>query len=409
MMDVERIRKDLETLAGCTATPGEGITRLAFTPEEIKARGYLKGEMEAAGLEVSQDTAGNIFGRRRGRRDDAPPVLFGSHIDSVVHGGAFDGTAGIVAALEAMRHFHTEGIETEHPLEMVVMTEEEGGRFGSGLWGSRAMAGKVTRKEVEENTDAHGVTKARALQEFGIDPARVPEAARKPGSIKAFLELHIEQGPVLEEEGFDAGIVDSIVGIRILNVTVRGRSDHAGTTPMDYRRDPLVGASRVVAAIDGIARNAGHGAVATVGMLTAEPGAFNIIPGEVRFTVDLRCSQEDVIEHINGEIERTLDEVCHHAGLEWSLEHRLTVQPVQVDSQIIRTFQDVAREKGISAHVMPSGAGHDAMVMAAVAPMGMLFVPSRSGKSHCPEEWTDYDKVAKGAELLEGAVRRLAG
>lgn len=408
MLRVERIRSDLETLAKFTSTPGEGVTRLAFTNEEIKARKYLEKEMLEAGLVIYHDNAGNIFGRREGKNKDAPPVMFGSHIDSVVNGGAFDGAAGVVTALEAMRYINENNIETEHPLEMVIMTEEEGGRFGSGVWGSRAMAGKVTEDEIFKGVDKENITKAEALKDFGIDPSSVKQAVRKPGSIKAFIELHIEQGPVLEQKGIDTGIVESIVGIRTFFVTIKGKADHAGTTPMDFRKDSLVGASMIISAIDTLAREAGNGAVATVGMITVKPGAFNIVPEEVQFSIDLRCSSNETITFLSSAIQEKLEKVCSSRELGFNWEERLAVDPVKINDTVIKAFREVAEEKNISSHIMPSGAGHDAMVMAEIAPVGMIFVPSRNGKSHCPEEWTDYDKVAKGAEMVLGAILKLA-
>ncbi|MBN1332520.1 MAG: Zn-dependent hydrolase [Synergistales bacterium] len=409
MVRVDRIRKDLEFLAGITSTPGEGVTRLAFSGEETRAREYLRKEMEAAGLELYRDNAGNLFGRREGRLKDAPVVMFGSHIDSVVHGGAFDGPAGIISALEAMRVIKEQSIETSLPLEMVIMTEEEGGRFGSGVWGSRAMAGRVSREEIFEGRDKEGITKAEAMRSFGLDPEKVRDAERAPGSIRAFLELHIEQGPILENNGKDVGIVESIVGIRTFFVTIRGKADHAGTTPMEFRKDALVGASRVFSEVDTIARRSGKGTVATVGMVNVRPGAFNIVPEEVHFSIDLRASSEEVIEKAAREMKRFLEDQCSEQGLEFLWEERLAVPPVNIDPTIRDVFVQVSEEKNISTHLMASGAGHDAMVMASVAPVGMIFVPSRNGKSHCPEEWTDYEQVAKGADLLLGAVIKLAG
>lgn len=409
MVRVDRIRKDLESLAEMTSTPGQGVTRVSFSPEETRAREYLRKEMEDAGLRVYLDHAGNLFGRREGRLENVPPVMFGSHIDSVVHGGAFDGPAGVIAALEVMRVINEQAIETSHPLEMVIMTEEEGGRFGSGVWGSRAMVGLVYREEIFEGRDKQGITKAEAMRSFGLDPEKVQQAKRPPGSIKAFLELHIEQGPILESNGKEVGIVESIVGIRTFFVTVKGKADHAGTTPMEFRKDALVGAGRVFTEIDRIARRSGRGTVATVGMVNVRPGAFNIVPEEVQFSIDLRDSSGEVIEKATGEIRKCLQETCSELGLEYLWEERLAVPPVQIDPSIRDVFVRVSTEKNISAHLMASGAGHDAMVMARVAPVGMIFVPSKNGKSHCPEEWTDYEQVAKGADLLLGAVIELAG
>jgi len=295
--------------------------------------------MQLAGLEIHTDTAGNMFGRKAGRNNDLPVVMFGSHIDSVVHGGAFDGAAGVVTALEIMRVIHEENISTSHPLEMAVMTEEEGGRFGSGVWGSRAMTGNVSKDEIYRGKDKKGISKAQALEGFGIDPSSVNEAARKKGTIKAFLELHVEQGPVLEQKGVDTGIVNSIVGIRTFFVTVWGNADHAGTTPMEYRKDALTGASRVIAGLDPTVRKAGNGAVGTVGMLNLEPGAFNIVPEKVEFSIDLRCSDGETIDSVAKNIKGELEQVCADIDLKYQWEEKLSVPPVIIDPAIISIFR----------------------------------------------------------------------
>ncbi|HHW55761.1 MAG: Zn-dependent hydrolase [bacterium] len=408
MIKVERIRKDLETLAQFTATPGAGVTRMAFSPEERQAREYLQREMEAIGLEVYTDAVGNLFGRRAGKDPEAPVVMIGSHIDSVKNGGPFDGAAGVVAALEIARALQDMGKETVHPIEVVVMTEEEGGRFGSGLFGSRAMVDGISQEELTGTFDEERISKAEAMKAFGLDPDKVREAVRKPGSVKAFLELHIEQGPVLESTGTKIGIVESIVGIRTFFVTIYGSADHAGTTPMNMRRDALVAASRVITAIDGIAREAGENTVGTVGSIQVKPGSNNVVPAEVRFSIDLRDGDNEVIERATAKIKQVLAEVCEAANLTYTWEEALSVPPVATEAKIIDIVAEAAQRKNISFRMMPSGAGHDAMVMARLAPVGLLFVPSRDGKSHCPEEWTDYEDIALGAELYLDAVLALA-
>jgi allantoate deiminase len=408
LIKVERIRKDLETLAQFTATPGAGVTRMAFSPEERQAREYLQREMEAIGLEVYTDAVGNLFGRRAGKDPEAPVVMIGSHIDSVKNGGPFDGAAGVVAALEIARALQDMGKETVHPIEVVVMTEEEGGRFGSGLFGSRAMVDGISQEELTGTFDEERISKAEAMKAFGLDPDKVREAVRKPGSVKAFLELHIEQGPVLESTGTKIGIVESIVGIRTFFVTIYGSADHAGTTPMNMRRDALVAASRVITAIDGIAREAGENTVGTVGSIQVKPGSNNVVPAEVRFSIDLRDGDNEVIERATAKIKQVLAEVCEAANLTYTWEEALSVPPVATEAKIIDIVAEAAQRKNISFRMMPSGAGHDAMVMARLAPVGLLFVPSRDGKSHCPEEWTDYEDIALGAELYLDAVLALA-
>jgi len=408
LIKVERIRKDLETLARFTATPGKGVTRMAFTPEERQARDYLEQEMRSIGLEVYTDAAGNLFGRRAGREPGAPVVMLGSHIDSVKSGGPFDGAAGVVAALEIARALQELGKETVHPIEVVVMTEEEGARFGSGLYGSRAMVDGISPEEMTGTFDEEGISKAEAMRAFGLDPDRVREAVRKPGSVKAFLELHIEQGPILEAAGTKIGIVESIVGIKTIFVTINGSADHAGTTPMPMRRDALVGASQVITAINRIAREAGENTVGTVGMLQVKPGSSNVVPAEVKFSIDFRDGKNEVIERVEREIKKELAAVCEAANLTYTWEEALAVPPVATEPKIIDIVAEAARRRNISYRLMPSGAGHDAMVMARLAPVGLLFVPSRGGKSHCPEEWTDYEDIALGAELYLDAVLALA-
>lgn len=328
--DLDRIRKDLENLALFNATPGKGLTRFSLTPEDRGARDYLSGRLRELGVHVYEDAAANLFGRREGGDPSLPPIMMGSHIDSVRHGGNFDGQAGVVAALEVLRCLEERGVRTAHPVEMIAMIEEGGGRFGAGFLSSRAMTRGVTREELEQRKDEDGVTLAEALTRFGFDPARVAEARRKPGEVRTFLEMHIEQGPVLEREGFELGIVTSIVGTDLTRVTVEGRPDHAGTTPMDMRRDALRTAYRA--------------------------------------------------------------------------EQLLEVGPVELDEGIRRVLQDQADGLGFSWRAMSSGAGHDAMIMAPFFPTGMIFVPSKGGRSHCPEEWTDYEDLQKGVELLYHAV-----
>ena len=382
MIKVEQIKKQLEALAQFNATPGVGVTRMAFTPEERQARDYLRREMEAVGLEVYTDAAGNMFGRREGTDSMAAPVMIGSHLDTVRHGGAFDGAAGVVVALEVARVMQERKLATTHPVEVVVLTEEEGGRFGAGLYGSRAM---VSDLSVElDKTDADGITQRQAMQDFGFDPERIGEAVRKPGSIKAFLELHIEQGPVLEKKRTSLGIVETIVGIRTISVTIHGRADHAGTTPMEMRRDALVGASKVIVAINEIARTIGNQTVATVGTIDLKPGAFNVVPAQVEFTVDLRAPAEGLLVKATEKMERMLGQVCGELGLEYVWDQRLGVSPVTTDKEIVELITEIAVAKGFSSRKMVSGAGHDAMVMAQLCPIGLLFVPSREGKAIAP-------------------------
>lgn len=397
---VERIKKDIEELARFNSTPGQGLTRFSFTEEDRKAREYIKGQMKEAGLEVYEDAAGTVVGRRAGMYNDLPVVMIGSHFDSVKNGGNFDGPAGVVAALEIARVLKERNIKTRHPMEFVAMIEEEGGRFGAGLFGSRAMVGKVTRPELYTFKDKNGITTAEAMKEFGFNPENIERAKREPGSIKAFIELHIEQGPVLEAENRDIGIVDTIVGLRHYEVEITGRPDHAGTTPMNMRADALVLSSAAVLEINRLAKEAGEGTVATVGDLKVSPGAANIVPGKVVFTIDVRSRRENIIEDIACKVEKLLEEKCKAEGFTFKMDCKISVPPVHVPGYFIENLKAKCEELGFSYRQMTSGAGHDAMIMAAMTDICLLFVPSKNGRSHCPEEWTDYDQLQKGVELI---------
>lgn len=403
---LERLERDLKALAQFTATPGAGVTRFSFTPEDRAAREYIKAEMAKAGLSVREDAAGTVIGRREGEVA-GPVVMVGSHFDSVKHGGPFDGTAGVVAALEIARALQEHNVKTRYPIEFIAMIEEEGGRFGGGLFGSRAMAGKVSQEELVRNKDAQGISTAEAMAAFGFPPENIKAAERRPEDLKAFFELHIEQGPVLEAEGIDVGVVDTIVGIVEYEVEITGRPDHAGTTPMTMRADALVAASRVIQAVERLAREAGGGAVGTVGRLEVAPGAANIVPGRVRFTVDFRAKDGRTLADLVAGLKKALHEACQ-GEVTFNLTEKLSVPPVVLPESIRELFVREAEARGISTKVMLSGAGHDAMVLAGLTDVGLIFVPSRGGRSHCPEEWTDYAALKKGVDVLLGTILQIA-
>lgn len=404
----DRIKRDIQELARFNATPGRGLTRFSFSPEDKMAREYIKEQMEAAGLKVYQDAAGTVIGRREGTDGSLPCIMVGSHFDSVKNGGNFDGPAGVVTGLEIARVLNENGIKTKYPIEFVALVEEEGGRFGAGLFGSRAMVGKVSEKELAENRDENGITTGEAMKNFGLDPRSIESAKRLPGSVKAFMELHIEQGPVLEAAGKDIGIVNTIVGLRHYEVEITGRPDHAGTTPMDMRADALVLAARVITGINQMAKEAGEGTVATVGSLKVSPGATNIVPGRVVFTMDIRSAKEENIQAIIDGAKALLEEGCAGGDLSFSINNKIAVSPVHVPGYMTDIFKEKCEKLGFSYKEMISGAGHDAMVMAEITDSCLIFVPSKDGRSHCPEEWTDYEQIQKGAQLMLEALLEIA-
>jgi allantoate deiminase len=403
-VQVGRIQRNIEEAARLNASPELGITRFSYTEEHKRAQEYVIEEMKAAGLEIRIDAVGNIFGRREGAVPGRRPVLIGSHIDTVKNGGAFDGMAGLAVGLEIARVLQEMNAQTTHPVEIISIVEEEGGRFSSGLLGSRTMAGRVSRKDLDNFSDEDGVTIAEAMKDFGLDPERLQEAVLSPQEIEAYIELHIEQGPVLENEGLDLGIVDSIVGITAYEVEINGRPDHAGTTPMNMRYDALAAASRIIQGIRGFAGEKNDGTVATVGKLELSPGAVNIVPGRVVFTFESRSKNFSSVEDVVKKINVLLQHVCEGDGLSYSMKKLVELEPTPMNGEIVSRLEQSAKELGIPHRKMHSGAGHDAMFMAGITKAGLIFVPSKNGRSHCPEEWSEYEKIARGAELILDAL-----
>lgn len=406
---VERIQKDIESLAQYSQVQGIGCTRFTYTKEFAQARDYIAAQMKAAGLSVREDAVGTVIGRMEGKNPSAPIIMTGSHFDTVKTGGRFDGAAGVVAALETARTLHDEGFVPERPIEFVALPEEEGARFGGGLFASRAMCGQLYENELESYKDSEGVSMAQAMREYGLDPAKADEARRKKGEIGMFLELHIEQGPVLEKEKVDVGIVEAIVGIKCFNVYVYGRSDHAGTTPLNMRADTMLATARAIVAGTDKAKELDDGTVVTFGRVETQPGAFNIVAKETLFDIDCRSKTLESVDKVIAAVKASLEQSqAENPGLSFRLVEKLTAQPVLMKPEVQELLEQQAAEAGISTRKMLSGAGHDAMVMGSLCDVAMIFVPSKDGRSHVPEEWTDYEDLRKGAELLCRCVRQLA-
>lgn len=406
--NINRIKNDIEQLSKFNLSPGRGLTRFSFTEEDRGAREYIKSEMKKSGLYVYEDAAGTIIGRLQGEIKDAPSVMLGSHFDSVKNGGNFDGPAGVVMALEVARVFKENNVKPKYPIEFIAMIEEEGGRFGGGLFGSRAMTGAVTRESLDKYKDKEGISIADAMRNFGFEPDKIQEAVRKSKDIKAFIELHIEQGPILEKNNLDIGIVDYIVGIQEFEVIIKGRPDHAGTTPMNMRANALDAAAPVLSKISDFAVEVGEGTVATVGILNVKPGAANIVPGEVTFTVDIRSKNEECKKEVYNKVINMLKETTFKTNCELEIIEKIDVLPVKLDEKIVGDFSGICKELGFGSKCMLSGAGHDAMVISSITNVGLIFVPSKNGRSHCPEEWTEYENLQKGIELAYYEVLNLS-
>jgi N-carbamoyl-L-amino-acid hydrolase len=395
----DRMQDRIDTLATFGANPEGGVSRIAFSDFDLAARDWLCSEMERLGLTVRVDAAGNIIGRRDGSEASLPPIVFGSHIDSVPGGGNYDGQVGVVGALEVIDLLNSHDIVTRHPLEVVSFTDEEG-----GLSGSRAMIGTLT--DMAMDTMSHsGLTIRDGIARVGGDPDNIDQAARQPEEIRAFLELHIEQGAFLHEDKIDIGVVEGIVGIRWWDIVVSGKANHAGTTPMNRRQDALVAAARLTLGINSIANELEGRQVATVGRIEAFPGAPNVIPGEVRMSLEIRDLDAEKMQKVFDLIEAEAEQIADSTGTAVAFtELDVAAPPAPTDVRVREIVAAAADSLGLSNRRMPSGAGHDAQDMAKIAPTGMIFVPSVGGISHSPNEFTSAADMANGASVLFHSV-----
>ncbi|MCD8018582.1 MAG: M20 family metallo-hydrolase [Clostridiales bacterium] len=404
-----RIATDLECLKQYTSTPGEGCTRLPFTKEAREAVDFLKRIMTEAGLEVTEDVAGNVIGILKGEDLEAPCVMMGSHFDSVINGGDFDGIAGIICAIEVARQLKEEGFVPKRNFVVVGFMDEEGLRFGTGYFGSGAILGNRDVEYCRHYKDNDGISIYDAMIEYGLDPERIEEAKWAEGSIGQFLELHIEQGPVLDAEGINLGLVNGIVGIQRYMVTVHGRADHAGTTPMDMRLDAVEAATKVISKIPDWAREKADGTVATTGLIKVTPGGMNIVAEKVDFTVDIRSMNNDNINDIANRIRAALDREMKIMGGSYEIDTKLVITPVFLSEEMLGIMEESCQERGYTYRKLPSGAGHDALEIGQVLPTVMLFTPSKDGRSHCPVEFTKYSDFAKASMVMTDLARNLLG
>ncbi len=402
-INAHRLHESLRQLARIGATPGGGVTRLALSPEDRAARDLLRRWMEEAGLRVRVDDFGNITGRRAGS-ESGKAVLMASHIDTVRRGGCYDGAYGVLAGLEVMRTLNDAGVTTRRPLELVNWTNEEGVRFEPAMLASGAVAGRFTPDYVYGRTDRDGATFGDELERIGYKGDR----ADRPGPVASYLELHVEQGPVLEDAGIPVGVVDGIVGITWSEITIEGRADHAGPSPMPLRRDALVAAARMITGVDDIAR-AIEGAVSTVGRIAAEPNVINTIPGKVTMSVDLRHPDAATLDRLVAGLERLASDVAAMTGVTIAVNRFWTSEPTPFASEIVDTVETAAAELGIASRRFWSGAGHDAKYLQEVAPSAMIFARSINGLSHCEQEYSTPEDLEAGANVLLRAALRLAG
>ena len=401
----ERLWTTLQKLGELGKNPEGGVSRVGFTEADLAGRDYAMGLMRGAGLDVRVDPAGNIFGRRAGS-EKLPLLLFGSHIDSVPHGGNYDGDVGSLGAIEVIRALNEQHLTTRHPLEVVIWTNEEGGRFYSGLFGSSAAAG-VLPSDITARQDDKGEKLSDWLTRMGGDASRIAEAKIEHGHVAGYLELHIEQGANLDEAKVPIGVVTGIVGISLRTCTATGFANHAGTTPMNRRKDALAAASKAVLAVREEVRAETGRQVGTVGWMKIEPGASNVIPGKVSFPVELRDLDADKINRIAERVLQRFDAIGREENVEISCTQPDLHLPALTAPAVQEAVRTSAREAGLATLDLPSGAGHDAQNAARFAPVGMIFVPSRGGISHSPLEYTSPEQAANGAEVLYRTLLKL--
>ena len=398
-IDSERLWGELMETAAIGGTAKGGICRLTLTDLDRQVRDWFKARAEKLGCTVAVDDMGVMYARRAGQRD-MPPIAMGSHLDTQPTGGKFDGALGVLGALEALRTMVEAGYETYAPIEVVNWTNEEGSRFTPAILASGTFAGVFARDWAETRRDRAGVSFGEALDAIGYRGAE-PCGARR---LSAFFELHIEQGPILEAEGKEIGAVTGVQGMRWYEVTVTGQDAHTGATPMRLRKNALLGAARVVEAVEQIAQANGPLAVGTVGSMELKPNSPNVVPGEVFFTVDLRHPEASVLEIMEQIFLRELDAACRPLGLDVKTNKIWDQPPVRFDTDCVDAVRRAAAHAGYSVRDIVSGAGHDAAYVARVAPTAMIFVPCRGGISHNEAEFTSQEQCAMGAQVLLQAV-----
>jgi len=391
----DRIQQHVTALSKYGANPEGGVSRVAFSDADIAGRKYVAGLMQEAGLTIRTDAAGNIIGRREGSNAKLPPILIGSHTDSVPGGGNYDGDVGVIGAIEVAQTLQEHGVRLKHPLEVVIFADEEGGTVGSF-----AMIGRLQPDALDLTTHS-GKTIRDGIRAVGGDPDRLAEAVRKPGDLTAYVELHIEQGAILDESDIDIGVVEGIVGIRWWDVTVEGIANHAGTTPMNRRRDALLSAAEFALAVNRVATSMPGRQVATVGRIRAEPGAPNVIPGKVVLSLEIRDLDAAKMTTVYDAIHAEADKIAQARQTPFTFTQlKISSEPAPTDPRLQRIISKAASSLNLSTKLMPSGAGHDAQEISHIAPTGMIFVPSVGGISHAPKEFTSQQDMANGANVL---------
>ena len=402
--NAERIQRDIEAIAAFTETPGKGTTRPTFSPAWVAARDYVIAELEKIACKVRIDAAGNVRARSGAVSFETPAWLSGSHLDTVPHGGNFDGVVGVVAVLEALRAAREAGKVL--PVELIVWAEEEGTTFGLGMLGSKAVAGTLTADDLAKLKNKAGQSYLEAGAKYGVVPEKIADDRFKAGRGVGLIEVHVEQGPGLWNADKQVAIVRAIDGRKQYRLTVKGLANHAGSTRMNDRYDALVGASEVICAMERLARELAHDSVITVGQIHCKPNAINVIPEEVTLTIDFRTAQMDVMARGDALIGKQIDSITDHRRLTYEVTDLEFQAPIEMDERVCARLAKAATKVEVDGvGETTSGALHDAAIMAPLVPTAMLFVPSRDGISHNPDEFSRYEDIAVAATILAEAVR----
>ncbi|MEW9671298.1 M20 family metallo-hydrolase [Ammoniphilus sp. 3BR4] len=407
-INIKRMMNDFENIIRYTRTPENGCTRFSYSYEDKQARDYLLSQMEQLGLSIKVDAIGNIRAKY-GKEWERPSIMIGSHIDTVENGGKYDGLTGVLAGLEIIRVLKEEEVELSRPIELIIFAEEEGSNFGITMLGSKVLTGKYSLEELQSIVNPEGISVCEKVKIFGLDIDQMEKSRLGNDEVDAMIELHIEQGAVLETRNQSIGIVQSIAGMKTYKVILEGDSNHAGTTPMDLRSDPMVGATRIISHIRKAAKElALPTTVATVGKIACQPNMPNVIPKLVEFYVDIRDVEEKGIEIVSKELKEIVDTVSLEESLKSTMELIGASNTVKLSSRIIENIEEMAKKRNVDYIKMHSGAVHDAAMLHRLTDVGMIFIPSAGGKSHCPEEFTSESDIQTGCNLLLDVVITLA-
>ena len=400
------IQENVDLLSGIGSDPTGGMTRLLYSDSWLEAQNAVKNKLEEIGMETHFDEIGNLFGRMEGSKYPDETIMSGSHIDTVINGGNLDGQFGVIAAYVAMAYLKETYGQPLRSLEVISMAEEEGSRFPTVFWGSKNFVNEAKIEDVESISDFEGIKFVDAMRQAGFDFKKGEQKRRE--DIKAFVELHIEQGNVLENEELQIGVVNSIAGQRRYTIVLKGQANHAGTTPMGYRRDAVYAFSRICSESIEKARAIGDPLVLTFGKVEPKPNTVNVVPGEVLFTIDCRHTDSDVLIGFTQKLEQRINEIATEMDIEATIDLWMDEAPVPMDANIVAILEEAAKKANMKYRVMHSGAGHDSQIIAPHYPTAMIFVPSIGGISHNPAEATKLEDLVEGVKMMASALYELA-